>query len=66
MLGGLHNVKVLLVGKNYKALAPLHGFTAFLNSEELRTWLADNPIEQSFVLIKGSRGIQLEKIIDML
>ena len=66
LLGGLHNVQVLLVGKNYKALAPKHGFKAFLNSEELRTWLADDPIDQSFVLIKGSRGIQLEKIIDML
>jgi UDP-N-acetylmuramoyl-tripeptide--D-alanyl-D-alanine ligase len=66
LLTGLSDVKLLLVGKNYKKLAPLYGITAFLTSEDLKLWLKDNPIDQSFVLIKGSRGIQLEKIIDTL
>jgi len=66
ILSGLKDCKVLLVGKYYKELAPAFGFLVFSNSEELSVWLAKNPIEQSFVLIKGSRGVQLEKIVEKL
>ena len=60
------NVDVILVGKYYKALCQSFGFKAFSNSGELYNWLSQNPIIQSFILIKGSRGIQLEKVIDQL
>jgi UDP-N-acetylmuramoyl-tripeptide--D-alanyl-D-alanine ligase len=62
----LSGVKVLLVGRVYHELAAAYGFSAFLTSEELSSWLITNPIRQSYVLIKGSRGIQLEKIVSQL
>jgi UDP-N-acetylmuramoyl-tripeptide--D-alanyl-D-alanine ligase len=65
-LAGIKDCKVLLVGPYYKELASNFGFTAFSKAEELRDWISLNPIEQSFILIKGSRGIQLEKILDQL
>ena len=66
ILKDLKGIEVLLVGIYYKALATFYGFKAFLSFEELNAWLSDNPIDQSFILIKGSRGIQLEKIIEKL
>jgi len=65
-LAGIKDCKVLLVGPYYKELASNFGFTAFSKAEELRDWISLNPIERSFILIKGSRGIQLEKILDQL
>jgi len=32
----------------------------------LHNWLQDNPINNSFILIKGSRGIQLESVLPFL
>ncbi|HEY4787310.1 MAG TPA: UDP-N-acetylmuramoyl-tripeptide--D-alanyl-D-alanine ligase [Bacteroidales bacterium] len=58
--------KVILVGSFYQSMAKSFGFPAFANSLELREWICENPITDSFLLIKGSRGIQLEKIIDVL
>jgi UDP-N-acetylmuramoyl-tripeptide--D-alanyl-D-alanine ligase len=66
LLSGLKDIKVILVGPNYMKLAALHGFTAFLSSDDLGAWLIEHPIDQSFVMIKGSRGIHLEKIVDLL
>ena len=34
--------------------------------EALAEWLGRTPVENALVLIKGSRGIGLEKIIEML
>jgi UDP-N-acetylmuramoyl-tripeptide--D-alanyl-D-alanine ligase len=66
LLSGVDDVKVLLIGQNYQVLAPSYGFMAFLKSEDLKEWLKGHPIDQGFILIKGSRGTQLEKIIEML
>jgi UDP-N-acetylmuramoyl-tripeptide--D-alanyl-D-alanine ligase len=66
ILACINDCQILLVGKYYKELAPAFGFLVFSNAEELRDWLAKNPIEQSFILIKGSRGMQLEKIVEKL
>ena len=60
------DVKVILVGKIYKSVAQSYEFSAFLDVDELNNWLQLNPMQQSFVLIKGSRGIQLEKIVPVL
>ncbi len=58
--------KVLLVGSCYKALAKDYEIMAFENSDELKSWITRHPISNHFVLIKGSRGNKLEKIIDVL
>lgn len=66
LLASYPEVKVLLVGSYYKSLARPFGFLSFNNSEELWGWLKNNPITDSFILIKGSRGIQLEKVMEAL
>jgi UDP-N-acetylmuramoyl-tripeptide--D-alanyl-D-alanine ligase len=38
----------------------------FASSQELASWLAGNPLAGHAVLIKGSRGIRMEKVIEML
>ena len=55
---------VILVGKDFKIANK--NFLSFTTSEEAREWLKNNPILNSTILIKGSRGIMLEKIIDAI
>ena len=56
--------KVLLVGDEYReTTAP---YTIFSNVEELCDYLKANPISGARILLKGSRGNQLEKAIPFL
>ncbi|MEI6822543.1 MAG: UDP-N-acetylmuramoyl-tripeptide--D-alanyl-D-alanine ligase [Bacteroidota bacterium] len=55
---------VILVGKDFKTVNK--NFLSFTTSDEAREWLKNNPIINSTILIKGSRGIKLEKIIDAI
>ncbi len=55
---------VILVGKDFKTVNK--NFLSFTTSDEARDWLKNNPILNSTILIKGSRGIKLEKIIDAI
>ncbi len=38
----------------------------FETSDELGSWLSENPLSGATVLIKGSRGSRMEKVIDVL
>ncbi len=53
--------KVLLVGQQFKDLSNQHLY--FDTIDEAKQWLSENPISNSAILIKGSRSIQMEKII---
>lgn len=53
--------KVVLVGKQFKDLSNQHLY--FDTVDEARQWLFANPISHSTILIKGSRSIQMEKMI---
>ena len=55
---------VFLVGKAFKE-ANTH-FTAYANVEELYEELAQKPLHHTYILLKGSRGIRLEKLIHLL
>ncbi len=54
--------EVLTVGKEFKKVNP----EGYASTEELATWLKSNPIQADSILIKGSRGIALEKLIPLL
>ena len=60
--------RVLLVGKNFCATSEVADprTVRFATAEELKMWLLDNPIEGAFVLVKGSRGVGLERVIAAL
>jgi len=55
---------IILVGTEFEKCQ--HQFIQFKNSNELRNYLLRKPITNNNILLKGSRGIGLEKIIDTL
>lgn len=62
-----HFKQVILVGLNFHELKkdfPQYSF--FSSTNELKDFLVHNLITDSILLIKGSRGMQLEKIVDSL
>jgi UDP-N-acetylmuramyl pentapeptide synthase len=44
----------------------IEGMTFFATSDELAQHLADNPLDGATILIKGSRGTTMEKVIPVL
>ena len=56
--------KVILVGSYFAELGGQE--QVFLNVEEARGWLLRNPVTDSAILVKGSRKIELEKLLDVL
>jgi len=58
--------RVLLAGPVFKSLAGDFGYQGFENVGELTAFLSKNPVKGSRVLVKGSRGIMLEKVYDLL
>lgn len=53
--------KLFFVGENfYKTKTNNQKFSSF---EGLKSYLIENPINKSVVLIKGSRGMALERVV---
>ena len=57
---------VILVGDVYHSLKVPGDYFQFEIVNELKKWLLENNISRSNVLIKGSRGIRLETIVEYL
>ena len=55
---------VYLVGKEFSNTQ--NAYRCLNDVTELQTYLEQNPIQNNFVLIKGSRGIKLEKVLTTL
>ena len=55
---------VLLVGKDF--LKTKNSYHCFEKVEDLSEWLDSHPIDNQIVLVKGSRGIKLERILSKL
>ena len=53
-------------GKVWEGLDDKCGSLWFATSDELAQWLAENPVEGASVLIKGSRGTRMEKVLPVL
>ncbi len=58
-----HSVSVFLVGKHFGSTHHPEHFQTFENASEAMEYLSKNRLQNSLILIKGSRGIGLEKII---
>lgn len=58
--------EIILVGPQFTAAAGNKDVKTFLNAGELCEWAGSNPISGSLVLVKGSRGIGLEKVYPLL
>ena len=53
---------VALVGKDYPHVH--HGWTNFENAEQAKAWFREQQFEGKQILIKGSRSMQMEKILE--
>ena len=55
---------VLLVGNNFKLVS--HPYQQFESAEEAGKWLKEQHVENASILIKGSRSMQMEKVLDYI
>ena len=55
-----------LVGQNFCAYNDNPDWMTFAKVEDLCQYLESHPIEGKRILVKGSRGIQLEKVLPLL
>jgi UDP-N-acetylmuramoyl-tripeptide--D-alanyl-D-alanine ligase len=53
---------VVLVGGDFKNVK--HPFTYFNNSTEAKEWLKQQQFEHTSLLVKGSRSMQMEKVLE--
>ncbi len=58
--------KTFFVGAEFRKAAGNQAYHTFENIDALLSFIEKNPIKKGNLLIKGSRGIQLEKILDIL
>jgi UDP-N-acetylmuramoyl-tripeptide--D-alanyl-D-alanine ligase len=66
MLQARKNEEIFLVGSQFKKVSAVFGFKSFSDVIELSDHLKNEPVRGSSILIKGSRGMALEKIYDLL
>ena len=58
--------KIFLVGRNFSLTRFPDRVLAFEDTASLSRYIRQNPLSDSVILIKGSRGIKLEKILECL
>jgi UDP-N-acetylmuramoyl-tripeptide--D-alanyl-D-alanine ligase len=58
--------EVFLVGSIFTEVGKNFDLKTFLKVAECNAYLRNNPIKNGNILIKGSRGIQLEKVLESL
>ncbi|QNK62746.1 UDP-N-acetylmuramoyl-tripeptide--D-alanyl-D-alanine ligase [Pedobacter sp. PAMC26386] len=57
---------VILIGKHFYALKNEFKGLFFNTPKDAEAWLKDNPLTDSLVLLKGSRGMALEQLLPLL
>lgn len=58
--------KVYLVGSIFSSVTTRSDFKTFRTSIELRDFLKAHPVRDALVLVKGSRGTQMEHVVETL
>jgi UDP-N-acetylmuramoyl-tripeptide--D-alanyl-D-alanine ligase len=66
LLTELQFMDVILVGKVFNSLAPVGGFKSFETTGEAMSYLLEQKPSNKNILIKGSRGMKLEQILDAI
>lgn len=66
LLEELHFENVYLVGPEFSKVAKNYNYLKFENVDELINYLNSHPLTGKDILVKGSNGIHLNKIIDSL
>ncbi|HSO77202.1 MAG TPA: hypothetical protein VLQ76_01425, partial [Bacteroidales bacterium] len=66
LLDSTAGLEVLLVGPVFLSLAKGKKIKTFSSSVEAREWLSKENLSGYTVLVKGSRGMMLEKVYDAL
>jgi len=59
-------VKIFLVGDEFCAVSEGTSLTCFAKVEALIEYFRSNPVKDHSILLKGSRGIKLEKLLEVL
>lgn len=62
----LAGVEACLVGEEFSLAAEGTGIPVFPTSDDLAAWLQAHPLEGCTILVKGSRGTRMEKVIASL
>jgi UDP-N-acetylmuramoyl-tripeptide--D-alanyl-D-alanine ligase len=57
---------VILVGPQFSSVCEKKDWLCFKNSMLAKDWLILNPVKNAYVLIKGSRGIKMEVVLESL
>ncbi len=57
---------IILVGKDFHTFFKTHPYISFAALPDAEAYLAVNPIRNAQILIKGSRGMQLEKLLKLM
>ena len=57
---------VILAGSMFYKCSCPDNFIVFENGSMLKEYLASNPLKNYFILIKGSRGMKLETVVEEL
>lgn len=59
------NINAILVGKEFSKINQSQ-FKTFVTTEEAKTFLKNEKISDTLILIKGSRGIKLENVLESI
>ena len=57
---------IILVGKHFSKIAEDLNAHYFLTSEEAKEWIQQNKPTDAAILIKGSRGSKMEKLMEAI
>jgi len=57
---------VILIGPEFVEAGKDSGFNVFSDTAQANKYLSQNPLKDCFILLKGSRGIGLENLLDNL
>ncbi len=58
--------RVILIGRDFCRITQTSPFQKFTTTEEAGEYLKNHPIKGAHILVKGSRGMELEKLIQYL